>query len=112
MGQKPPLRKPPIRPLNDRSQSTLADQSLDPIDLIGDKLARRVSADGYVHAAVFGLPLEKGRVVDPVLVADIGRLRAGLLRLDDCDDLLFAEPALLYGPTPGHGSYPFLEEFS
>ena len=36
---------------------------------------------GHVHPAELRLPLEKRRAADPVLAAQIGRLRAGLMLL-------------------------------
>ena len=49
---------------------------------------------------ILGLPLVEGRAADPVLAADIRRLRARLLLPQDPDDLFFREPARLHRPSP------------
>lgn len=52
-----------------------------------------------VHAAKSGIPFVKGRIADTMLAAQIGNGNAGLMLLQNADDLLFGEMGLLHsGP--------------
>lgn len=53
-----------------------------------------------LHAAEARAPRVERRVADAVAAADLSHRQPGLLLLQDTDDLLFAEPALLHRPSP------------
>ena len=50
----------------------------------------------HLQTALLRLPLEKRRLAEPVLAADLRRWPAGILLAQDSNDLLLAEPALLH----------------
>ena len=45
----------------------------------------------------------EGRITDAALLANVGRLRAGILLLHDRDDLLVRKPALLHVSASSRG---------
>src|SRR5918996_509333 len=61
--------------------------------------ARKRLASDYAQTPVLGLPTVKGRAADPMLAANIGRLRPGLLLPQDRNDLLFRMPRSLHRPV-------------
>ena len=54
---------------------------------------------GDLEPAVLGLPVVKRRFAHPVLPAHVGRLRPGLVLLQNRNDLLFRMPFALHRPV-------------
>jgi len=69
-----------------------------PSDQVRGQALKRLQPFGLgdVHAAEPGLPVLEGRFRDPVLARQIGGLRAGLVRLQQSNDLLFREACWLF----------------
>jgi hypothetical protein len=70
----------------------------EPLLQLGVLLLKRLQSLrlGDFHAALFGLPVVKRRVENPVLAAQVGRLRTHLLLSQNTDDLLFRKSLLLH----------------
>ena len=71
---------------------------------------RRLASDS-LPARRIGLPLVEGRAAEPVLAAQVGRLRPDFLLSQDPDDLFFGDRlGFMSIPLRGDGLYSFLEE--
>jgi hypothetical protein len=53
-----------------------------------------------LETAILGLPFVECRAADPVLAAQVSRLRPSLLLPQNPDDLLFGEPTCLHVHPP------------